>query len=98
MNPLTIVIFGASGDLTARKLIPSLFDADGKGRLPADAQIVGVSRSAMSDDRFREHLAPMAKEAAGPTWDDGKWQAFARRLHYVAGDATAADGLERLKA
>ncbi len=90
---LTIVIFGASGDLTARKLVPALFQAFGKGRLPAGAQIVGVSRSPMTDDQFRAHLINGAKEAAGKAWDEGKWREFAGRLHYVAADAAAAGGL-----
>jgi glucose-6-phosphate 1-dehydrogenase len=94
--PLTIVIFGASGDLTARKLVPALFEAFGKNRLPADAQIVGVSRSPMTDDQFREHLVEGAKVAAGKDWDAGKWADFARCLHYVAGDAAAAGGLNAL--
>src|SRR5438105_470942 len=94
---LTIVIFGASGDLTARKLVPALFQAFGKNRLPADARIVGVSRSPMTDDKFRDHLVGGATEAAGKAWDEGKWKTFAGRLHYVAGDAAAAGGLTGLR-
>src|SRR3954462_7161545 len=95
--PLTIVIFGASGDLTARKLVPALFQAFGKGRVPADARIVGVSRSPMTDDQFRTHLVAGAKAATGKAGDEGKWKEFAGRLHYVAGDAAAAGGLDRLR-
>ena len=94
---LTIVIFGASGDLTARKLVPALFQAFGKGRLPADARIVGVSRSPMTDEQFRVHLVNGAKEATGKAWDESKWNEFAGRLHYVAGDAAATGGLAALK-
>jgi glucose-6-phosphate 1-dehydrogenase len=95
---LTIVIFGASGDLTARKLVPALFQAFGKGRLPADAKIVGVSRSPMTDDQFRTHLVKLAKETIGKAWDDGKWKEFAGHLHYVAGDAANDGGLAALGA
>ena len=95
--PLTIVIFGASGDLTARKLVPALFQAFGKGRLPADARIVGVSRSPMTDEQFRGHLVAGAKEAAGKAWDEGKWKPFAGRLHYVPGDAAKPGGLDALR-
>jgi glucose-6-phosphate 1-dehydrogenase len=94
---LTIVIFGASGDLTARKLVPALFQAFGKGRLPADTRIVGVSRSPMSDEQFREHLSGGAKAAEGKHWNEGRWNDFAGRLHYVAGDAAAAVGLNGLR-
>jgi glucose-6-phosphate 1-dehydrogenase len=93
---LTIVIFGASGDLTARKLVPALFQAFGKNRLPTDAAIVGVSRSPMTDDQFRQHLLGGAKAAKGKQWDESKWEKFAGRLHYVAGDAAAAGGLSGL--
>ena len=53
-NPLTLIIFGASGDLTSRKLIPSLYNLDRKKRLPAELKIVGVSRRPFSDDAFRD--------------------------------------------
>src|SRR5271155_2387914 len=95
---LTIVIFGASGDLTARKLVPALFQAYGKNRLPAHARIVGVSRSPMPDDQFRTPLVKLAKETIGKAWDEGKWKDFAGRLHYVAGDAAADGGLAALGA
>jgi glucose-6-phosphate 1-dehydrogenase len=95
---LTLVIFGASGDLTARKLVPSLFRLDRKGRLPAELRVVGVSRSPFSDDAFRDKLAGAVRDFAKKDWDEAAWKAFARRLSYVAGDATQAAGLDKLKA
>ena len=59
-TPLTVVIFGASGDLTSRKLVPALFNLARRGRLPAEARIVGVARTAFSDDAFREFLVRQA--------------------------------------
>ncbi len=93
MNPLTIVIFGASGDLTSRKLVPALYSLAFKAGCHPARAVVGVSRSPWSDDRFREHLLPGTKAAAGDGWDDGRWREFASRLHYVSGDATQAGGL-----
>ena len=61
-TPLTVVIFGASGDLTSRKLVPALFNLYQKGRLPAEAQVLGVSRTEYTDDAFRDHLFGKAKE------------------------------------
>jgi glucose-6-phosphate 1-dehydrogenase len=52
-HPLTVVIFGASGDLTWRKLIPSLYSLAQRGKLPPDARIVGVARTNYSDDAYR---------------------------------------------
>ena len=97
-NPITLVIFGASGDLTARKLIPSLYNLDRKRRLPDDLRIVGVSRTAFTDEAFREKLAPAAKEFVKGEWSAESWTSFANRVHYIAGDAGAAGGLDALKA
>jgi glucose-6-phosphate 1-dehydrogenase len=100
-SPLTVVIFGASGDLTSRKLIPALFNLAQKGKLPAEAKILGVSRTPFTDDAFREHLAGKAKyimTGADEKFDDAKWADFAKRIHYVATDATASGGMAPLTA
>ena len=69
-TPLTVVIFGASGDLTSRKLIPALFNLEQKGRLPAEVQVLGVSRTAFSDDAFRDHLVErVARRLAAESFD-----------------------------
>jgi glucose-6-phosphate 1-dehydrogenase len=99
--PLSIVIFGASGDLTARKLIPALFHLDMAGLLPEDANIVGVARTDFSDDAFRARLEPMTRDAVramGESWYPGAWARFAKRIAYVPGDATTAGGLTKLGA
>jgi glucose-6-phosphate 1-dehydrogenase len=95
---LTVTIFGASGDLTARKLVPSLYSLDRKGRLPPEVQIVGLARSPFTDDSFRERMARATREFAGENWSDDTWRSFARRLHYVAADAAKPGGLDPLKA
>ncbi len=97
MNPLSIVIFGASGDLTARKLVPALYHLFAKGRLPADFRVVGVARSRYTAEQFREHLAPGTREASGSAWDEARWREFAGRLFYIAGDAAAPGGLDGLR-
>ena len=90
-----IVIFGASGDLTGRKLVPALYEASKQGRLPEGSAIVGVSRSEMSDDAFREKMHECCKEfAAG--YDESLWSEFAKRLFYYAGDAAKAESLPGL--
>jgi glucose-6-phosphate 1-dehydrogenase len=96
-NALTLVIFGASGDLTARKLVPSLYRLAKKRRLPQELRIVGVSRSPFSDDAFREKMGASVREFAGKDWDEEAWRNFAGRLHYVASDAAKPDGLKPLK-
>ena len=99
MAPLSIIIFGASGDLTSRKLIPALFHLDMAGLLPDDAQIVGVARSDFTSEAYRAKVEPMTKDAIlamGESWFPGAWTRFAKRLTYVPGDATTAEGLQNL--
>jgi glucose-6-phosphate 1-dehydrogenase len=96
-TPLTVVIFGASGDLTARKLLPSLYRLARKNKLPPETRIVGVARSPFSDDAFRDKMASALREFIAEDWDETAWKAFAPRVSYVAGDAATAGGLEKLK-
>jgi glucose-6-phosphate 1-dehydrogenase len=95
----TIIIFGASGDLTSRKLIPALFRLDSTGLLAEDCNVVGMSRTAFTSEQFRQQLEPKVKEAIvanGESWYSGTWNRFARRLHYVPGDAAQPDGVHAL--
>jgi glucose-6-phosphate 1-dehydrogenase len=93
--PLSLVIFGASGDLTGRKLIPALYSLMVKGFLPPEAKIVGTARSHFSDDEFRAQMQAKCKEFA-EHYDESKWGEFAARLFYVATDATAPGGVKPL--
>lgn len=89
-EPCVIVIFGASGDLTQRKLIPALYDLDRQKRLPDRLCILGVSRTGMTDDAFREKMAAGVKQFAA-SFDPGTYAEFAKRLFYHAGDGVQAD-------
>jgi glucose-6-phosphate 1-dehydrogenase len=97
-QPLTVVIFGASGDLTWRKLIPSLFNLALKGKLPPEARIVGVARTKYTDEAYREYLqhADRVPKIMGKQFDAAKWTEFATRIHYVATDATQPGGCKPL--
>src|SRR5262245_12726882 len=94
--PTTLVIFGASGDLTSRKLIPSLYRMAVKKRLPDELRIVGLARSRFTHDQFREKMANAIKEFASREWSSKDWDSFAQRLFYVAGDAGGEKGLDGL--
>ena len=94
----TVVIFGASGDLTERKLIPALFSLDRKGRLPANTNIVGFSRTPYSHDKFRDHLRAGAQQYSSQAFDSAAWEAFAARLWYSPGDSQVPADYERLQA
>ncbi|HTU93572.1 MAG TPA: glucose-6-phosphate dehydrogenase [Gemmataceae bacterium] len=96
-TPLTLVIFGASGDLTARKLIPSLYNLASKRRLPEELRIVGVSRTPFSDDAYRDKLHETTRQFVGSAFEEGQWSAFARRVFYVPADAGKEGGLGPLQ-
>jgi len=81
----TIVIFGASGDLTQRKLIPSLFNLFRKRRTPKKFLIVGFGGTAFTDEQFREHLYKGMKEFAGFEFTEEEWGIFANNLYYLSG-------------
>jgi glucose-6-phosphate 1-dehydrogenase len=84
--PQTFVIFGASGDLTQRKLIPALYRLFRKGRLPAQTRIIGFARTKYSHDSWRAALADTAVSHLGEDFEAGAWQGFARNLFYHPGD------------
>ena len=89
-SPCLLVIFGASGDLTRRKLVPALFELFVAGLLPERLGVVGISRSQLGDDGFRERCRSACATRQGFT--DATWTAFTQRLHYHAADvANAAD-------
>jgi glucose-6-phosphate 1-dehydrogenase len=83
--PTSIVIFGASGDLTQRKLIPSLFNLFRKRRLPKQFRIVGYGGTAFTDDQFRAHLEEGVKEFASFKYTSDEWNNFASNLVYQRG-------------
>ena len=64
-DPCTLVIFGASGDLTRRKLIPALYDLCGVGCMHARFEVVGTGRTPMSDEQFRESMHEAARVLQG---------------------------------
>jgi len=92
----TFVIFGASGDLTSRKLIPALYRLFGKGRLPDNTRIVGVSRSDFSHDAWRTDLERTTREYLGKEFDEASWRDFAARIYYHSGDIQRASDFAAL--
>ena len=95
---LTLVIFGASGDLTSRKLVPALYHLFQKDRLSADTRIVGFSRTTYSDEAWRESLAETTAKFSGKRFDPDAWKRFAPLLHYQPGDLQSDDDFDALHA
>ena len=87
--PAAVIIFGASGDLTRRKLVPALHSLSCAGLLPADSRVLGLSRTPLSDDEFRQHLFQGVLDYARLKPQPGIceiWPRFADRHTYLAGD------------
>ena len=84
-HPITIIIFGASGDLTQRKLIPALYNLYHKGRLP-ETRIIGTSRSDFSHDQFRQHLLQGIMKFCPDTYHKTSWEEFSNKINYQRGD------------
>jgi glucose-6-phosphate 1-dehydrogenase len=89
--PTSIVIFGASGDLTKRKLIPSLFHLYCKGRLPKMFRIVGYGTTDFSDDSFRKHLKEGIRDFSDIQFSDKEWTDFASHLAYLKSGYTTEE-------
>ena len=94
----TIVIFGASGDLTSRKLIPALFNLYCKGRLPDETRIVGVCRSEMTSQAWRDKLQGTTAQFSENGFDESKWSLFSQLVEYFPGDVNLSETFTRLDA
>ena len=90
------MIFGATGDLTRRKLLPAFYHLFMERRLPDRFAIVGAGRTEMTDDGFRSHARESVANFAHCAVEPGVWTAFARRLSYVMTDADADRALGAL--
>jgi glucose-6-phosphate 1-dehydrogenase len=98
-EPSTMVIFGANGDLTKRKLLPALYRLAYERRLPAGFSVIGVSRTAMSDDAFRDRMKESVQRFLEDSpFEESLWAEFSRGLFYVAGDVADAALYARLAA
>jgi glucose-6-phosphate 1-dehydrogenase len=95
-SSVTLLIFGASGDLTHRKLVPALYNLFIKGRLPAEFRIVGTSRTPFSHDEFRQRMRDGVETFAGLQIDEVVWQEFAENIFYLPGNLKEREDYEML--
>ena len=86
-HPISIVIFGASGDLTQRKLIPALYNLYQKNRLP-EIRIIGTSRSELSDQEFRDRLLKGMHKFSPDSYNEKSWNEFSKFIYYRKGNLT----------
>jgi glucose-6-phosphate 1-dehydrogenase len=94
--PTTIVIFGASGDLAHRKLVPSLFSLFCKKRLPENFNIVGFAINDWDTTDFSRSLREGVDKFAGHSFSDDDWKQFASHLSYMKGNFTTPEDFEKL--
>lgn len=84
--PHTIVIFGASGDLTSRKLVPALYRLFQRGRLPPDTNVIGFSRTEMTDEAWRSELLKTTTQHVGSEFVSATWEKLSPHIFYQPGD------------
>lgn len=96
--PAVIVIFGASGDLTQRKLIPSLYSLACDNLLAKETYVIGIGRTEFDDEGFRDHLKDGAREHSRLTGErfSAEWEKFSKHLSYLVGDYYESDTYLRL--
>src|SRR5580698_6018644 len=84
-DPCVMVIFGAAGDLTARLLIPALYNLARADLLSKEFAVLGVARKQMTDEEFRVQILEDVKEYCGDCIKDAAWDSFSKRFYYFAG-------------
>jgi glucose-6-phosphate 1-dehydrogenase len=97
-DPCTIVIFGASGDLTKRKLLPALYNLKALKLLPENFAVIGVAVSESNDELYRAKITEDIKKYATSPVDDACWEDFTKRSYYISGDFNNFDTFKHLAA
>lgn len=98
VEPCSIVIFGASGDLTARKLIPALYHLALAKALPAPFRIIGFARREKTDEQWRAELRTALDQfSRTKPVEEPAWTEFAKNIHYCVGDFADREGYTRLE-
>ena len=98
MSGVDLIIFGATGDLSARKLFPALFQLDAAGLLPDDLRIIAVARQEQTTEAFHHELLAKMGSAKRQSISDTAWQQFARRLTYLSADFSTPCAFSGLQA
>ena len=91
-EPCALVIFGASGDLTKRKLFPALYSLAYRRLLPEDFAVVGVARTEMTDEEFTARMEEAVREFSRDDFRQDVWDTFATGIRYVATEFSSDEG------
>jgi glucose-6-phosphate 1-dehydrogenase len=95
-QPCSVVIFGATGDLTHRKLVPALYNLAHDGELPPAVAIIGFARRPKSDDEFRKEIEEATRKFSRQTVRDEIWKTFAQSIYYHQSEFGDASGYKKL--
>src|SRR5690349_3582391 len=95
-QPCSIVIFGATGDLTHRKLLPALYNLAADGELPPAVTVIGFARRPKTDDDFRKEMEESVKQFSRQTVREEIWKNFAQSLFYHQSDFADESGFKTL--
>lgn len=96
-DPCVVVIFGASGDLARRKLVPALHNLQMDGLIPDETSVVGTARTDYSNERFQKEMHEAVTEFSRIKPIDSEWERFFKDIFYVTGDLTDEDSFARLR-
>jgi glucose-6-phosphate 1-dehydrogenase len=96
-DPQILTIFGASGDLTQRKLVPALYQMRLERKIPPELTIVGVARREWSHDYFREQMREGVEQFGGGLQSEELWDDFAKGLFYCSGNIDDPESYQKLK-
>jgi glucose-6-phosphate 1-dehydrogenase len=96
-DPCAMVIFGASGDLTKRLLVPALYNLARTKVLPENFALIGVARANETAESWRAHLRDMLKTSIGGEIDEAAWNRLAAAMSYVPGDVADAGFYDKLR-
>ena len=96
-DPGVLVIFGASGDLARRKLLPAVYNLAEAGLLPEPFAIAGVARPPLAEDAYRTETRAIVEREEGEPLEPALWERIGNRLHYISGELNDAALYERLK-
>ena len=98
IQPFTMVIFGGSGDLSKRKLLPTLYHIFHDNDLPDDFSILGFASTARSDEEYRDLVKSAILEFSEETFDEKIWNEFSRHIYYMSGNFEDAESYRKLSA
>jgi len=96
IEPFTMVIFGGSGDLSRRKLLPTIYQLYRQKKLPEDFSILSFSQSKRTDEEYRDLIKQAVEEFTGEGWDQKAWDGFSKHLFYLSSDFQTQSNYEKL--